>query len=127
MRYDTNQVINRLRGCAGCKTDLDLCKFMGLGKPTISAWRARDGVNFDTIFDVLNEKLGGRVSLDWLFYGEGSMERGGVAIHSGDNSGVIAGHDVDTGAVEALAAQLSAKDEQIEKLHSIILNLTQGR
>jgi hypothetical protein len=47
--------------------DLELAKFLGIAQNTISAWKKRDSINYELIFE---KCLPYKINLNWLIYGK---------------------------------------------------------
>ena len=58
-------VLYKIKKHYSLKSDKDLADFLGVAQPTISGWRTRNTIDFETISSKCKD-----VSLDWLFRGE---------------------------------------------------------
>lgn len=66
--FSTNDILNRLKDALSISNDQELGKALGVTKGAISNWRKRNSIDYDRVFSICE-----RISLDWLFTGEGDM------------------------------------------------------
>ena len=69
---NADNIIERAKSAFGLLSDTDFAKHIGVGKTTLSSWRARNSVNYKLLFSKC-EPHG--INLHWLLTGEGSMEK----------------------------------------------------
>jgi len=60
-------ILVRLKDELNLSKDVDLADFLGVAQNTISAWKKRNSVNYDLIFDKIAPY---NIDLNWLVYGK---------------------------------------------------------
>ncbi len=88
---DTNIVLKRLKSHLNVKTDLQLSKILKVKPNTISSWKKRNSMQFESVIDVcemhnidLNELLYGVNKLRAEYYAVEGKEKSGVKMISSD-------------------------------------------
>jgi phage repressor protein C with HTH and peptisase S24 domain len=62
-KQNVNSIVNKLKDFLNLKTDDDLAKVLGVTAPTISNWRRRGTINYDIIFEKIDN-----IDYNWLLY-----------------------------------------------------------
>ncbi len=66
-KHNVTSILARLKDELNLHKDVDLAEFLGVAQNTISAWKKRDSVNYELIFDKV---IPYNIDLNWLIYGE---------------------------------------------------------
>ena len=64
-------ILVRLKDELNLSKDVDLADFLGVAQNTISAWKKRNSVNYDLIFEKIAPY---NIDLNWLVYGKDSPQ-----------------------------------------------------
>ncbi len=65
-------IVNRIKGIKGFKTDGEVASALGMSKTALSNHKARSSIPFENL-SMFSESEG--ISLDWLLTGEGTKKR----------------------------------------------------
>lgn len=63
---DKTLIIKRFKEIKNIKKDKDLADYLGISTPTLTNWKRRNTIDFDTLFSKCHD-----ISLNWLIFGEG--------------------------------------------------------
>ncbi|TVR29679.1 MAG: hypothetical protein EA390_09385 [Balneolaceae bacterium] len=66
-KHNVTSILARLKDELNLQKDVDLAEFLGVAQNTISAWKKRDSVNYELIFDKV---IPYNIDLNWLIYGK---------------------------------------------------------
>jgi|GEM_PF-1471988 len=69
---NANKILERLKQVTGIKKDIELAKFLGLSRSTISTWKTRQTIDYNLLF-MKCKQYNKDINLDWLLTGEGNM------------------------------------------------------
>ena len=65
---DVTAIVNRTKQVLNFKRDSELAEFLGVSRPTLSNWCARNRIDFPLLLD----KMGSDVDYNWLLIGKGN-------------------------------------------------------
>ena len=65
---NSSEILNRAKIALNLSSDVQLAEVLGISKSTLSNWRARNSIDYPTLFTKCEY-----INLDWLITGEGNM------------------------------------------------------
>lgn len=65
-------ILNRLKLIAGCTTDIELARTLGISPQTLSSWKVRGSIPYSLCVALAEQH---DLSLDWLLLGDGNQAR----------------------------------------------------
>lgn len=68
MEIDKKQILNRFKQAKKITSDIELARFLGISRGTLSNWKARNSLDFDLLFSKCEHE-----SIHWLVTGEGEV------------------------------------------------------
>ncbi len=64
---EINKILERLKEKLSLKNDYELTKYLGLSSGTITNWRNRKKIPYETIFTICENK---KIDINYIFYGK---------------------------------------------------------